>query len=92
MYDNYSLVKLLFRQSMAVFFILIKEGNNIKNNLICIKNLKKEGFSVVADENTRDMFYVEHVYPVGSQIPDEETLKEMDDAIYDLYLKEENYD
>ena len=35
------------------------------------------------------MFYVEHVYPVGSQIPDEETLKEMDDAIYDLYLKEE---
>ena len=38
------------------------------------------------------MFYVEHVYPVGSQIPDEETLKEMDDAIYDLYLKEENYD
>ena len=101
MYDNYSLVKLLFRQSMAVFFILIKEGNNIgendknsimKNNLICIKNLKKEGFSVVADENTRDMFYVEHMYPVGSPIPNEETLKEMDDAVYELYLKEENYD
>ena len=86
MYDNYSLVKLLFRQSMAVFFILIKEGNNMKNNLICIKNLKKEGFSVVADENTRDM------YPVGSPIPNEETLKEMDDVVYELYLKEENYD
>ena len=57
----------------------------MKDNLICIKNLKKEGFSVVADENTRDMFYVEHVYPVGSQIPDEETLKEMDDAIYDIF-------
>ena len=92
MYDNYSLVKLLFRQSMAVFFILIKEGNNMKNNLICKKNLKKEGFSVVADENTRDMFYVEHMYPVGSPIPNEETLKEMDDVVYELYLKEENYD
>lgn len=38
------------------------------------------------------MFYVEHMYPVGSQIPNEETLKEMDDAVYELYLKEENYD
>lgn len=39
------------------------------------KKFKKRRFSVVADENTRDMFYVEHMYPVGSPIPNEETLK-----------------
>ncbi|MFQ9766255.1 MAG: hypothetical protein ACLRYM_06060 [Thomasclavelia ramosa] len=64
----------------------------MKNNLICIKNLEKEGIAVVADENTMDMFYVEHMYPVGSKIPDEETLNDMNNTVYEMYLKEENYD
>ena len=53
--------------------------------LICIKNITDYGISIIADELTMELKYLEHMYPVGSEISHDEDIKEMNDDIYILF-------
>ncbi len=54
--------------------------------LICIKNIEECGISIIANEESRDLFFLEHMYPIGNQIPQDENLMEMNEEIYNLYM------
>lgn len=53
--------------------------------LICIKKLPELDISIIADENTRDLYYVPHIYDEGLEIDKSEELCEVTDEIYDYF-------
>lgn len=57
----------------------------MNKKLICIKNIEECGISIIADEVTNEISYIEHIYPVGSVVPVNEDIREMNEDVYELF-------
>ena len=54
--------------------------------LISIKKLPELGITIIADENSRDLYYVTHIYDEGVEIDDSEKLYDVTSEIYDYFI------
>lgn len=54
-------------------------------SIICLKPIQGLEISIVADEETNDMFFVQRLYDEGVEVDEQEDLFELDDDIYQYY-------
>lgn len=54
-------------------------------SIICLKPIQELEISIVADEETNDMFFVQRLYDEGVEVDEQENLCELDDDIYQYY-------
>lgn len=60
-------------------------------SIICLKPIKELEISIVANEDTNDMYFVPRLYDEGVEIDPQEDLCQLNDNIYQYYkmLKED---
>lgn len=54
-------------------------------SIICLKPIQELEISIVADEETNNMFFVQRLYDEGVEVDEQEDLFELDDDIYQYY-------